>query len=197
MTTFVDALGVLIEHLGLCWKAEEENAQRLTVRFRMLLTANFGFFGLALLQFALAPLRQPLQFAATVEEWQKQWIVWSLSAGLVSSLISTVLLFGLFAGQRTDRASSAKLLFDKRFMDGTRHQIRSATTKADPNQDAVYRAIFFQGMTLLQMEEATRELSLRNDEEKRRLDWSQLFLLLAVVGIASATVMWVYTHSGS
>lgn len=189
-----DPYATYLAHAIRLWEAEEENSRRIGRRVGLLITASFGFFGIALLRFGIASFDMPAIRADVA------WSLWTalvlLTIGAVSLAASTLLLFDVLRCRRRVKPASDRLRLEQKDLRGFRAQLEYHL-ESDAESHRRYSEIANE--QLLRQSDAyysaVTELSVRNAREKQRIDRAQWLFLPGVLLIMLALLFWVYTRA--
>lgn len=179
-----DPYAVLLEHATLIWKAEEENARRLSVRVNLNLTVIAAFIGLSIFRLVEGPVGP---------SWPSWLVRASLGLGLLCLVVAAASLLNLarsFPDEQTPQTSSEGRREGRARLASLKLRLANEAYEQLPNPQQG-TAQFARYQALLRLNDAGVDLGEQNVREDLRIDRGQqwmlvgfLFILLGVVSYA-------------
>jgi len=181
-----------LEYSWRCWKAEEENARRLTSRVRIASTVVFGAIGAIVFQgiTAVGSGKVSLKGLNTCT-------VFLLGAGFVLLLAAAGFILDLFRLRRADSGASALLRLSKEERESRRSVLLALLDGKEGSREQQRQGVAdaFRMQQSVKVRDAAFKLSQRNDGEKSRLARAQALLLLGLLLVAASGCLWAYNES--
>jgi len=156
---------MLVEHAERCWQAERENAERLSKRATLLLSAVAALLGIGL--FRLDWHIPPDHVSAIHPPWLR-WAVRILLG--IGALLATVAFFRTLSVRRVGKR-------ERRRAFASNNLALAISDIVNPPQNAKRT----RQLVFVRIYKAYLDLQKRNAREKRRLDHAQVILVFSVV----------------